>query len=312
MDMMRPLVLQVNPTPPVLAATIAGPPAAVALTWTGVASNVTGFQVQRAPVAADGTIGTFTNRGGVLAGNVTTYTDTAVTLDNTYAYQVMAQNGTNGWYKSDPSNAVIVRVAVPLAPSNLTAVASALSLNPPTVTLNWVNNDTNAASITIERAENAGFTGATVTTFTVAANATTYTDTTVANVPTTYYYRVQASNVLGNSPWSGAAAVADPGQLPAAPVNLTVTVPAGTTGQRNLDLAWAPNPTPAGPVTDFVIQRSTAGATGPWTTITTVPGTTTTYRNSGLNQATTYWYQVQATNAAGGSAFTPAASGTTR
>ena len=65
-----------------------------------------------------------------------------------------------------------------------------------------------------------------------------------------------------------------------------------------IDLAWTDNSTNE---TGFAIERSLDGAT--FTPLTTVGANVRTYANTGLTVATTYYYRVRATHAAGPSAW---------
>ena len=307
-DMMRAMSLQVNPTPPVLLGAL-GAPAQVDLSWTGTGSNVTSFQVRRAPVV-NGTVGTYSTISSPGAG-VTSYADNSVTLGNIYSYEVIAVNGlptSHGWYQSAPSNAVRLLVAVPAAPTNLAAVASALSTNLPTVTLTWIDNSVNLTGFTIQRSTNANFT-ANLATFAVAANITTFLDNTIAVTPTKYFYRVCAFNVLGNSGWA-TTNVTTSGQLPAAPTNLTVN-PASVT-RTSVTLNWVFSAVGGAAPTGFVIQRATDAAftTGLVTATVNTP-TLTSYVRSGLSRRTTYYFRVAATNASGNSALSNVVTATT-
>ncbi len=82
----------------------------------------------------------------------------------------------------------------PVAPGGLAASRNGLATNQ-RVALTWVDNATNEASYVVERATAADFTG-TVASFRLAANATSYTDTSV-RAATTYYYRVVAIGPSG-------------------------------------------------------------------------------------------------------------------
>ena len=66
--------------------------------------------------------------------------------------------------------------------------------------LAWRDNSNNEDGFLIQRATNFFFTQG-LTTFTVGANVTTFTDTTVA-ANRLYYYRVRAFNAAGNSAFS--------------------------------------------------------------------------------------------------------------
>ena len=78
----------------------------------------------------------------------------------------------------------------PWAPTNLTAAGIP-------VTLSWKDNSISETGFRIQRATDAGFTQ-NLTSFTVGQNVTTYIDTS-ALAGTTYFYRVQAINVVGDT-----------------------------------------------------------------------------------------------------------------
>lgn len=315
-DMMRPLVftvISVIPAAPVLTATYLTNPVTVNLQWTdgtpasapttlGNPTNEIGFRVQRAPILANGLPGVYANIAAIIA-NTTNYTDTTVLTGNQYSYRVVAYNQAG----SAVSTAVTVGPqGVPVAPSSLTVLATPLSTNAPTVTIRWTDRSNNELGFIVQRATNPSFTTG-VTNFTVGANVTAYTNRPVA-LHVTYYYRVLAYNAVGNSTYSNTGTVTTPGQLPVAPSNLAITVPASPTGRTTLNLTWRDN---SSNEQGFTIQRSTSPG-GPWTTIATRPANTTAYANSGLTPNTLYYYRIQSFNTDGTSAFTPTVSARTR
>ena len=84
-------------------------------------------------------------------------------------------------------------VAVPAAPTNLTSTISALQ--GVHVKLSWTDNANNESAFRIERSTD----GTNYTPLAIAAvNSTSYSDTTVVS-GTTYYYRVSATNPIGDS-----------------------------------------------------------------------------------------------------------------
>ncbi|HCH00083.1 MAG TPA: hypothetical protein DE036_10055, partial [Actinobacteria bacterium] len=95
----------------------------------------------------------------------------------------------------DMMHAVAVAVA-PDAPSNLTAIRIGNGANR-RVELTWMDNSTNETGFIVQRATNAGFTAG-LTAFSVGENATAYTDR-IGNTNQTFYYRVYASNVVGDT-----------------------------------------------------------------------------------------------------------------
>jgi len=258
----------------------------VNLAWTDAADNETGFRIERATGA-----GAFAPLATV-AANTATYGDTTAQPATTYRYRVFAYNTYGDSPASNSATATTPDVP-PAAPSGFTAVPSTLSVNLPTVSLHWTDNANNETGFTLQRATNTGFTTG-LTTVALGANVMLYTDTGVTT-RTTYYYRLRAGNAVGNSTWVTASAVT-PGRLPATPTNLLVS----TTLRTAIRIAWTDN---ANNETGFYIERSTAGANGPWSRITTVGANTTSYWSSGLINRT-YWYRVQAYNADGVSAYT--------
>ena len=85
--------------------------AAVSLTWNNNANNELSFQVER---STDGT--NFTTIGtapGVALGATAAFTDTSVSVGQTYYYRVRAYNLFNGGSLSNPSNAVSLTLTAP-------------------------------------------------------------------------------------------------------------------------------------------------------------------------------------------------------
>ena len=109
----------------------------------------------------------------------------------------------------------------------------------------------------------------------------------------------------------GAVAIADgvklifvpPTSVPAAPSGLT----ASAVSSNQIDLAWTDNATNE---TAYIVASSTT-AGGPYTNIAVLPLNSTSYNNTGLAPATTYYYVVWATNLLGASAASAEASATT-
>ena len=78
--------------------------------------------------------------------------------------------------------------------------------------------------------------------------------------------------------------------------------------RTSISLCWADN---ANNELLYYVQRSTAGANGPWVTIAVRPANSTTYTALGLRNNTTYWFRVMAYNASGFSAPSNVTSGLT-
>ena len=279
------LFLQAPAGPANLTGTIATSPASVSLTWTNHATTPAATQVwiQRATNAGFTSNVTDIPVGAAAAS----YTDATVVAGTTYYYRVLAQNraGNSPW-----SNvASILYAPLPAAPSALAATLAGSS-----VSLTWTNHATTPAAtqVLIQRATNAGFTS-NVTSILVGAAVASYTDATVV-AGTTYYYRVLAQGLAGNSPWSNVASILYT-PLPAAPSALAATL-AGS----SVSLTWTNHATtPA--ATQVLIQRATnAGFTSNVTSIL-VGAAVASYTDATVVAGTTYYYRVLAQGLAGNS-----------
>ena len=127
---------------------------------------------------------------------------------------------------------------------------------------------------------------------------------------TTYYYRVIATNAIGDSSPSNEASArpSAPSTVPSAPTGLTASAVSST----QINLKWtAPTNNGGSPITGYKIERSKdAGTT--WSTIVPNTGTTlTSYADKSLTPVTKYTYRVSAINSAGSSAPSNAATATT-
>jgi hypothetical protein len=84
--------------------------------------------------------------------------------------------------------------------------------------------------------------------------------------------------------------------LPSPPTNLTLT----PVSVSQIDLSWTDN---SSSETGFRIERKT-GSSGTYSQIATVDANVTSYSNTGLNEATAYYYRVAAYNQSGNSSYT--------
>ncbi|MBI2831742.1 MAG: c-type cytochrome, partial [Chloroflexi bacterium] len=174
----------------------------VNLTWVDNAGDETGYRIERA------TNNTFTANSitHTVGANTTSYSDTTVSGSTTYYYRVYAYN-VSGDSATSNTASVTTPVATGSPPSVPTAVA-AEALSATQVILSWEDNSNNETGFRIERATNDTFSANLVTT-NVAANVTSYTDTTVSG-ETRYYYRMFAYNAAGSSSESNKCSVTTP------------------------------------------------------------------------------------------------------
>jgi predicted phage tail protein len=209
----------------------------------------------------------------------------------TYYYKIQATNagGNSSWSNEASAKTNTPPATIPVAPSNLIATATGTSV----INLSWIDNAANETSYVLQRslAAVSGFT----TIATLAANTTSYSNTGL-NSSTTYYFKVQAVNSVGNSAWSNVAnATTSASGPPVVPTQLV----AKSTGCSTINLTWIDN---SSNETSFDLRRSTS-LSGTYTTIATLPANAITYTNTGLTKGRKYYYKVRAVNAAGNSAF---------
>lgn len=256
------------------------------LAWTDASSDETGFRIER---STDNV--TFVLLASTSA-NTTVYSDTGLTTDVRYYYRVRAYNSVG---ESLPSNtANTVPPSVPGAPSGLTASATSASQ----INLSWTDNATNESGFKIERsADGVSFTQIA----TVLAGVTTYSNTGLAGT-TTYYYRVRATNVAGDSGYSNAANATTLASVPTAPSGLTATA----VSANQINLSWTDN---SGNETGFKIER--LNSRNVYVEIAMVGAGVRIYSNTGLTARTKYTYRVRAYNGVGNSGYSNTASATT-
>ncbi len=165
----------------------------VDLSWKDQSNNELGFDLER---STDGA--TYYLADTVGAAQVS-YSDLTVQPGHTYFYRVRAYNPGGSSAYAPATSVATPAVALPKAPSSLTATALSAGSG---VSLAWKDNSTNEAGFQIERQ-----TGSTWQVLaTVAANTKTFTDASAAR-RTTYTYRVLAFNVAGGSPYSNQVSV---------------------------------------------------------------------------------------------------------
>ncbi|MBR0577318.1 fibronectin type III domain-containing protein [Proteiniclasticum sp. BAD-10] len=204
----------------------------------------------------------------------------------------------------DMMHSVVVAVT-PKAPTNLIAGTSGNGNNK-RVNLTWTDNAANETGFVVERSANPA--GPWTSLATLPAGTTTYSDR-IGNTNNNYYYRVFATNTVGDtltvgfpvvtrlSDYSNVASVGTVAiTKPAAPTSLTAVVQTGP----QVFLTWRDN---ANNETGFVIQRSTNGGT--FTNLVTVNANNGTgsvnYTDTTVVAGNSYTYQVYALNAAGSS-----------
>ena len=296
------------------ASAVAGTDNSIKLTWTDNARHSQYFRIYR---STDGvTYNYYTYTYGTPGKGITqTYTDASLDSATTYYYEVTAQNQAGESAKSAPAHATTnAAQTVPAAPSVGGSAGSSGAdgkADPGTTAQVYVyDGSTNETGFTLERVNvDAGGSFTPVASYPSAAGTGTrfgpFYDTGLSP-DTEYDYKAFATNVKGNSPDSNIL------KLYTIPVVPTITsASAVPESDSSITLTWTDN---ARHTPYFRIYRSTDGVTytiNTYTYGTPGKGNTQTYTDTGLNSATTYYYEVTAQNGAGESAKSAPAHATT-
>ena len=267
---------------------------------TSAPNEATFWEVERSPNGSTG----WTQVAVVV---INAYVDTGLAASTQYWYRVIAGNCYDKTPPSATANATTQAASAPTAPTGVSASASTTAV---AVTITWTDASSNETGFYVYRNTTNTTTGATLLS-TLGAGVQTYTDNATNNpsappaIGTVYYYWVSAYNGVGESAKTAASQNATGGvttlNVPAAPTSLTATA----TSTTQIDLAWTDNATNE---TGYTVERRSPAGSGSYSTVTTLSAGATSFSNTGLTESTQYEYRVYATNAAGNSANSNAAS----
>ncbi len=266
------------------------PTSTINLAWTAPAAHgaaITGYTLQR----KIGT-GNYEDVSTAIAAGATTYSDTDLTPGTQYTYRIRAVNSVgNGDWSNEPSAAT--DNAAPAAITDLSAAAATSTV----IDLSWTAPAAHGAAIsgyTLQRKSGSG-SFANVST-TIAAGATTYTDTGLTPA-TTYTYRIRAANSVGDADWSNEPSAKTDNAVPDAVEDLSAAKDA-TNPTTQIRLTWtAPNNNGAD-ITSYTIQRISDDRPT-WTELPPISGTSTSYLDTGLTPGNEHSYNIRATNSVG-------------
>jgi hypothetical protein len=272
-------------------------PTSITLSWVDNSNNENGFNIH-AWSSADGSLAWTLD--GVVAANVTTFTDTTGAFPGTYYYYVCAFIGGNESCTTGyvTGTTAVTPVALPIAPSNIGVWPPA----PTSLTFHWRDLSNNETGFRIYHWSAAdGSVWKLVGTAPAdpafpAPNFESFTDVGLAT-GATYYYYACAFNSAGQScasgnVWGTTTAVPPPATLPNAPLDLFVDTETTT----SLTFHWADT---SGDETAFRIYHWSGADGSVWKLAGTTPANTTSFVDTGLSPNATYWYYACAVNSAG-------------
>jgi len=202
----------------------------------------------------------------------------------------------------------------PEAPSNLTAGITGTGLSK-RANLAWTDNSISETGFTIQRATNDTFTTG-LTTFNVGPNTTTFINT-IGNTNQSFFYRVAAANVVGDTAFypgsigyptknaaSAFSAAAGVQIAPAAPSNVNATGAVLSPTRARFTVTWTDN---ANNETGYRVQwaRNAAFTSGVGTGTAAANATSfqTPTGGAALLRGVAYYFRVQSFNLSGTSAY---------
>jgi|GEM_PF-381614 len=219
----------------------------------------------------------------------TTYIDNSVTNETTYYYWLTATDQKdNESAKSAGVQATPEDTSPPAAPIGLSATGLDGQVD-----LAWTANaEADLAQYTLYRNTTNDSASATALT-TIAAPTTSYTDNSVTNQTTYYYWLTAVDNSDNESAMSdGVQATPVDTQPPATPTGLTAT---GLDGQ--VDLTWTANT--EHDLAQYTLYRNTTNDSTSATALATIAAPTTNHTDNSVTNDTTYYYWLTATDSSG-------------
>lgn len=245
------------------------------------------------------------------------FTDTGLSPSTTYYYLVRATDEVGLSDNSEQVSATTLAdgpacTAAPSTPTGAKAIASSSSQ----INLSWsavAPPSGCTVSYSVYRSKTSDVTPSVMNQVATGLPTTSFSDSGLAP-STTYYYLVTASDAAGTSGHSGpvsatTASDATCATIPAAPTGFT----AKTSSSSQIDLSWnAVTPPPGCSVTYALFRDTNSTFTPGWGTLIAAQLSKTSYSDVGLAPAVTYYYIMQAVDAAGISANSAKVNATTQ
>ncbi len=273
------------------------------LTWSAPVNNgaaITGYTIQR--ISDDRPTWTLLPP---IAASATSYSDTGLTPGNDHSYAIRATNSVGD---AEWSNFALARTdnAAPAAVDDLAATADATN-GDTEINLSWTAPAAHGAAIsgyTLQRKAGSGE-YEDVATSTIAASATSYSDTGLTPA-TEYTYRLRAKNSEGDGAWSNEPVATTDNAAPAAVSDLSATAASSVA----IRLTWTAPDAHGEAITGYRLERKSGG--GSYAVVSSsIAASATSYEDTGLTPSTAYTYQIRATNSEGDGAWSNEASDTT-
>lgn len=251
------------------------------LAWTDNATDEDGYRLERSLQSDFSVI----DQTFDLAANSVYYADTGLSAGVVYYYRLVAYNAGGDSANVSGSGETL---SVPVDPSGFTATA----ISETRIDLSWTDNADNEDEYMIERSTTQGSGYASIAT--IDPDVTSYSDTTGLSEGTEYFYRLKASNSVGDSGTVETSATTL--DVPDAPGGLGLMV----VGETRIDLSWTDN---ASNETGYRVERSLNESSGFSDISGNLAADSTSFIDLSLQPGVTYYYRVFAFNGDGDSEF---------
>jgi titin len=255
-------------------------------TQDGVTNNRVAQEIYRSSTSAtDGF-----SRIATIGDYESSYSDKTGSPKTKYWYKVLAANYQGQSPFSNVASATTL--GPPYAPSDLKAVLANDALGNTIIKASWKDNSDDEWGFALERSLDNSFTNivkADLIENTVEATSIPFEE------GVTYFFRIKASNIYGDSKYSEVAQIETiVTAIPNAPYDLK-----GTATSASVSLKWGDD---SNKESTFDVERSTDGTT--FASIGTTGRNEVTYIDNTVSDNTKYYYRVKATNIKGGSDYT--------
>lgn len=264
-----------NPVPP--SNVIATPvnTTKIDLTWQDTTTGETGIRIFRCSGVGCSNFTELTT----VAANVVTYSDTSVSQGTSYSYRVMASK--TGDWASAYSLTATATTPSPAAPAAL----AASRVSEGQIDLSWSDSTNDETGFKIERCEAASCTFSQIAT--VAANATTFSDTLSLKANTTYRYQVRAYKTATAS-WDGPYSTSAEAVTTMTPVS---GLTASAINSTSIKLTWTD---PTSTETGFKIERCSGSSCSDFSEVGQTVAGSTSWIDTGVCNGSPYSYRVSA------------------
>jgi rhamnogalacturonan endolyase len=224
-----------------------------------------------------------------LSGTVTSHIDEGLTNGTTYYYWIKGYDANGIIVNSAAASATPEGVSLPPPPAIVELAATA---GDGQVDLAWSIQNVNIQQVEIFRDTDSNPSGRGRVGI-VGASGTSFTDPTVTN-GTTYWYWLKVIDVDGKAHGSAGVEVTPEGTTPPPPPKTVVLTATG--GDRYIDLSWTVENIED--ITALEVFRDTDANPSGRSRIASLSGSTRNYADVDVQNGTTYWYWIKITDPA--------------